>query len=365
MLRLSSPQWRVFLLCVVAAAVGRWSPRLTNDLLFTWLNYFGPCPATPVGAAAPPSGGWWCAAGPVRIAEAVEAALAVAGLVLLAFAVRWALRPLREVAALIRNVGPHGLGHRVTVGRFAGVTVQLAEAINQMLERVSVGYDSQRRFAAAASHELRTPLAVQRTLIEVGLANNPGPAKVAAVAEQLLAANERNVQLVDALLVLSESDRGLAARGLVRLDIIAEKVLVEHRAAAERAAVTISSALQPRTVDGEQVLLERMVTNLVQNAIKYNRPGGTIHVAVTDRPAFTIANSGDDVPESEVLRLFEPFQRLGADRMNRPDGVGLGLTIVRSIAQAHDGAVTCHSTGRDGLRFEVFLPLVDRSITVP
>nr|WP_308129589.1 HAMP domain-containing sensor histidine kinase [Actinoplanes polyasparticus] len=339
---------------MVAAAAGRWSPRLTNDLLSTLvLHNGGICAVTPVGAAASPTPGWWCAAGQVRIVEAV---LAGAGLVLLALAVRWALRPLRDVAALIRNVGPQGLSHRVTAGRFTGVTVQLAEAINQMLERVSVGYDSQRRFAAAASHELRTPLAVQRALIEVGLANNPGPAKVAVVAEQLLAANERNVQLIEALLVLSESDRGLAARGPVRLDLIVENVLVEHRAAAERAAVTISSALQPRTVDGEQVLLERMVTNLVQNAIKYNRPGGTIHVAVAARPALTIANSGDDVPESETLRLFEPFQRLGADRMNRPDGVGLGLTIVRSIAQAHDGAVNCHTTGRDGLRFDVVLP---------
>jgi len=104
------------------------------------------------------------------------------------------------------------------------------------------------------------------------------------------------------------------------------------------------------------VLLERLVTNLVQNAIKYNRPGGTIDVAVADRPALTIGNTGDDVPASAVDRLFEPFQRLGGDRMARVAGVGLGLTIVRSIARAHDGTVSCRSTGQDGLRFELSLP---------
>ena len=366
-MRLSSPRWRVLIVCVVAAAFGRWLPELAGRLVAVWNGHLGgPCPAVPArpvagstGATAPSSGDWWCGLqlGVVGQRRAAEVALAVLGAVLLLVAARWALGPLRQAASVIRVVGPQNFGQRVTAGRFGGEGAVLAGALNEMLERVGVGYESQRRFAAAASHELRTPLAVQRALIEISLANDPGPEKVKILAEQLLAANERNVRLIEALLVLSESDRGLSGRGPVRLDQIVEAVLADHRAQAAEAGVTVTSSLRPRTVDGDHVLLERLVTNLVQNAIKYNRPGGTIDVVVADRPALTITNTGDDVPVSAVGRLFEPFQRLGGDRISRADGVGLGLTIVRSVVHAHDGVVTCHSTGQDGLRFEISLPV--------
>jgi signal transduction histidine kinase len=351
-MRLSSPRWRVLVLVVVAAAAGRFLPDVAARVTRVWQTYLGgACPAASVGGTA--ARGWWCDSRPAGV---VELGLVLLGAALLGPAIWWALRPLREVTAVVADVGPTNLGRRLTASRLGGETTALARAVNGMLERVAVGYESQRRFAAAASHELRTPLAVQRVLIEVGLANGPSPEKVEVVAEQLLAANERNVRLIEALLVLSESDRGLAGRSPLRLDLIVEKVLVEHRAQAAEAGLTITSALQPRLVPGEQVLLERLVSNLVQNAIKYNRPGGTIDVTVAGRPALTIANTGDDVPASAVDRLFEPFQRLGGDRMARVEGVGLGLTIVRSIVRAHDGTVSGHSTGHDGLRFEISLP---------
>ncbi|BCJ49853.1 two-component sensor histidine kinase [Actinoplanes sp. NBRC 14428] len=356
-MRLSSPRWRVLLVCAAAVLLGRLVPELAGRVLLLWRAHLGGgCPAAAVSAE--PSPGWWCAlpAGPVTQARIVEAVLVLLGAGLLLVAVRWALGPLRDVAGVIRVVGPQNLGQRLTAGRFGGEAQVLARAVNEMLERVAVGYESQRRFAAAASHELRTPLAVQRALVEVSLANSPTPQKVEVVAEQLLAANERNVNLIEALLVLSESDRGLAGRTAVRLDHVVEKVLADHREQAAAAGVTITSRLSPRPVDGEELLLERLVTNLVQNAVKYNRPGGTIDVVVGDRPTLTVANTGDDVPVSAVARLFEPFQRLGGDRINRADGVGLGLTIVSSIVRAHGGTVTCHSTGHDGLRLEVDLP---------
>jgi signal transduction histidine kinase len=269
----------------------------------------------------------------------------------------WAVgQPIRELAAQIRSLGPQNFSYRVHSGSRRGAMADLADAVNAMISRVAVGYESQRRFAADASHELRTPLAVQRTLIEVGLARNPSPEKLRVLSEQLLETNERNVRLIEALLVLSETDRGLASRSELRLDTIVASVLAEHRHSAAQAQVTITPRLTSRAVIGERVLLERLVSNLVQNAIKYNRPGGTITVVVGGEPALAVENTGDDVPAEAVAGLFEPFRRLNGARIDHSGGVGLGLTIVRSIVQAHDGTITGSSSGSDGLRVEVFLP---------
>jgi len=271
-------------------------------------------------------------------------------------ALGWAVRPIREVATQITQLGPLNFGYRLPSGGRRGEMSELADSVNGMISRVAAGYESQRRFAADASHELRTPLAVQRTLIEVGLARHPNPDRLAVITEQLLENNERNVRLIESLLVLSESDRGLVSRSALRLDEIAASVIADHRHQAERAQVTITSSLAPRSVIGEDVLLERLVTNLLQNAIKYNRPGGRISVTVGVRPALVVDNTGDDVPADAVARLFEPFRRLNGARIDHSGGAGLGLTIARSITDAHGGSITGHSTGRDGLRIEVWLP---------
>jgi signal transduction histidine kinase len=232
----------------------------------------------------------------------------------------------------------------------------LGRTIDDMMDRIATGYEAQRRFAADASHELRTPLAVQRTLIEVSMADELTTSQLELVTEQLLATNERNERLIDGLLVLSESDRGLRSRTALRLDRIAAAVLDAHRKRAAEAGVTITSDLQPRTVLGEQVLLERLVTNLVQNALKYNRRDGTIDVRVGAEPALVVVNTGDDVPPEDVPALFEPFRRRAGARIDHSGGAGLGLAIARSITQAHDGLITASSTGHDGLRVQVSFP---------
>jgi signal transduction histidine kinase len=224
------------------------------------------------------------------------------------------------------------------------------------MDRIAMGYEAQRHFAANAAHELRTPLAVQRTLIEVGLTRATTPEKLELVTAQLLATNERNERLIEGLLVLSESDRGLVTKIPLRLDTIVASVLDDHEARAREAGVTINRKLEPRTVLGEQVLLERLVTNLVQNAIKYNRADGTIDVEVGGEPALIVTNTGDDVPPEAVAGLFEPFRRLSGTRIDHSGGAGLGLTIVRSICRAHDGVIAAHSSGSDGLRVEIVLP---------
>jgi signal transduction histidine kinase len=144
------------------------------------------------------------------------------------------------------------------------------------------------------------------------------------------------------------------SRSPLRLDLITGSVLDAHRKRADEAGITIVSRLSPRLVLGEQVLLERLVTNLVQNALKYNRPDGTIEVEVAD--TLIVTNTGDDVPPDEVAALFEPFRRRSATRIDHSGGAGLGLAIARSITRAHDGTIAASSTGHDGLRVEVTFP---------
>ncbi|WP_127504437.1 sensor histidine kinase [Actinoplanes solisilvae] len=270
--------------------------------------------------------------------------------------VRWCLRPLRDLAPVIANVGPQNLGHRLRPGNGGDGLAVLGRAIDDMMDRIAVGYEAQRRFAADASHELRTPLAVQRTLIEVGLARTLTDDQLSLLAAQLLETNERNERLIEGLLVLSESDRGLVARTPLRLDLITASVLGSYGPRAAEAGLTITSSLSPRVVLGEQVLLERLVSNLVQNALKYNRPGGTVDVRVGDDPALVVINTGDDIPADEVPALFEPFRRRSGTRIDHSGGAGLGLSIARSIVRAHDGIITASSTGHDGLRVQVSFP---------
>ncbi|MEV6813428.1 HAMP domain-containing sensor histidine kinase [Micromonospora sp. NPDC051296] len=297
---------------------------------------------------------------PARELTGLAGLLTVLGLLVLAMvgiwaAAVWCLRPVRDLAGPISHVGPQNLGHRIRP-RGNDELARLARSIDEMMERIAAGYEGQRRFAANASHELRTPLAVQRTLIEVGMARSLTGEQLELLTGQLLETNERNERLIEGLLALSESDRGLRSRIPLRLDEIVSTVLAVYQERAEAAGVTIESHLVPRVVMGERVLLERLVTNLVENAIKYNRPGGTLTVTVGGAPALTVVNTGQVVPAEAVAGLFEPFRRLARDRTNHSGGAGLGLAIARSITQAHDGLIAARPAEYGGLRVEVQLP---------
>ncbi|MGV9977457.1 sensor histidine kinase [Micromonospora wenchangensis] len=361
-MNLPSPARRMLL---VVGALLLVAPFVTTaaDLLLALWREFGPswC-ATPALQAPEGDAPFVC----VQVFRRPSIPLAIAvTLVLLALfaaaypAVRWCLRPLRDLVPVIADVGPQNLGHRLRPGPGRDELAVLGRTIDEMMDRIAVGYEAQRRFAADASHELRTPLAVQRTLIEVGLTRSLTDDQLALLAAQLLETNERNERLIEGLLVLSESDRGLLTRVPLRLDRIVATVLDAHRGRAEQAGVTIVSRLSPRLVVGEQVLLERLVVNLVQNGLKYNRPDGTLTVLVGTAPALVVENTGDDVPPDEVAALFEPFRRRFGKRIDHSGGAGLGLAIARSITRAHEGIITASSTGRDGLRVQVTFPTVD------
>ncbi|MEV6343580.1 HAMP domain-containing sensor histidine kinase [Actinoplanes sp. NPDC051851] len=358
---LRSPRRRAALICVLLLAGGYLSRDIAADVAdWTRIMVFRFCVAGDDGIGEASHSAFCTTMTQVDNSYRLMLVLALAAMLGAALAgLHWAVGPLRELAVQIGNLGPQNFAYRIRGGP-RGEMAQLAAAVNGMISRVAVGYESQRRFAADASHELRTPLAVQRTLIEVGLARGPGPERLQALTEQLLETNDRNVRLIEALLVLSETDRGLASRSEIRLDTVAGAVVEEHRGRAGQAGVAVTVRLAPRVVIGERVLLERLVTNLLQNAIKYNRPGGTVTVAVGEDPALTVENTGDDVPPEAVAGLFEPFRRLNPNRIDHSGGAGLGLTIARSIVHAHDGTITGRSSGNDGLRVEVTFPIKER-----
>ncbi|MFF5077569.1 sensor histidine kinase [Actinoplanes sp. NPDC000266] len=277
-----------------------------------------------------------------------------ATLLIVPLLVWWVLTPVRRMLPVIAQVGPQNLGHRIRPGRGRDEIKRLGRALDAMMDGIAAGYEGQRSFAANASHELRTPLALQRALIEVGLAEPLTSGQSALLATQLLETNARNERLIEGLLVLSQADQGLRTRTPQSLDGIAAGVVEAHTRAAEDADVKIKIETSPYEVEGDAVLLERLLRNLVHNAIKYNRPGGT--VTVTVGAGLIVENTGPVVPVEEVARLFEPFTRLATGRIDHSGGSGLGLAIARSIVRAHDGTITATAPADGGLRVAVSLP---------
>ncbi|XVU22936.1 sensor histidine kinase [Actinoplanes sp. CA-054009] len=279
-----------------------------------------------------------------------------ATLLLVPLLVWWVLTPVRRMLPVIAQVGPQNLGHRIRPGRGRDEIKRLGRALDAMMDGIAAGYEGQRSFAANASHELRTPLALQRALIEVGLAEPLTSEQSALLATQLLETNARNERLIEGLLVLSQADQGLRTRTPQSLDDIAAGVVDAHTRAAGDADVKIKMEASPYEVEGDAVLLERLIRNLVHNAIKYNRPGGTVTVTVgAGGAALTVENTGPVVPVEEVARLFEPFTRLATGRIDHSGGSGLGLAIARSIVRAHDGTITATALDGGGLRIAVSL----------
>ena len=272
----------------------------------------------------------------------------------------WALQPLAATAETVRRLGPQNLGQRIRLEGGADAFKELADALDNALDRLAAGYESQRRFAANASHELRTPLAVQRLLTEVAMEAPEAGEDLRRLGVQLLRTNERNENLIEGMLVLAESDRGLAGKVDVRLDELASAVLDAHQELAAEQGVSFRRKLSATVVSGDSVLLERLIANLVSNAVKYNEPGGWVEVEVeavgaAGGPALTVRNTGQRVPAEAVPTLFEPFRRLGTERVRGRGGVGLGLAIVRSIVLAHEGTIRVRPRTEGGLELEVGL----------
>ncbi len=268
------------------------------------------------------------------------------------------LRPLQRITATAQRVSQDNLDERIGLEGPRDELKELADTFDGMLGRLSGAFASQRRFVANASHELRTPLTVIRTELEVTLADpNATTAELRSMAETVRDATLATERLIQALLTLARSEGGVQRRDPVDLADAARLALGQAGSEAAARNIAMHPTLDPGPVRGDRRLLERLVANLVENAVRHNRDGGAVEVRtsrVADRSTVEVRNDGEVIPPEALSSLLEPFQRL--DRSARGDGAGLGLSIVRSVAEAHGGSVELTARPSGGLIVRVSLP---------
>jgi signal transduction histidine kinase len=269
------------------------------------------------------------------------------------------LRPVREITATARRASEQHLGERLALTGPRDELRELADTFDDMLERLDTAFATQRRFVANASHELRTPLTMMRTAIDVTLAK---PSLTASQLTDMAVRVRRSIDkaesMIEALLTIAVSDQGKLSTEFTDLATLAEDAIDAAAPTIERLNLKVDAELDPAGVVGDPQLLERMISNLVDNAVRHNEPGGWIRLRTgsSDAAAYLkIANSGPFVPDDAVPSLFEPFRRMEA-RTGTRDGVGLGLSIARSVATAHHAIVTASSQPGGGLDISVLIP---------
>jgi signal transduction histidine kinase len=268
------------------------------------------------------------------------------------------LAPVHAITATARRVASQNLHERIGLTGPRDEIIELAETFDDMLDRLDATFSSQRRFVANASHELRTPLATSRALLEVALADPDAPEQLRAVGGQLLAVNARSEQLIEGLLVLARSENDLTERADVDLAAVVEHATDGLESEFTDAGVTLRQGLQTAVVRGSAVLLERLAVNLLQNAARHNVAGGGATVrtmAEHGSAVIEVTNTGAVIPADAAGQLFEPFHRHGEERLSG-HGVGLGLSIVRSVARTHGGDAVAASRPGGGLVVRVTLP---------
>jgi signal transduction histidine kinase len=292
--------------------------------------------------------------------------LALLGLAIIAFAFGYAmagrvLSPLGRITRTARAVAGSDLSRRIELDGPDDELKELADTFDEMLDRLQRAFTAQQRFVGNASHELRTPLAINRTLLEVHLSDPGAPIELQQLGKTLLATNERSEQLVEGLLLLARSDNQIVERKPVDLAEVAEQAVDQVLGEAAAKGVVIRGEQKPSVVQGNGVLLERIALNLVQNAVRYNVPeDGWVEVTTEvqhGHAVLIVSNTGPVVPAYEIDNLFEPFRRLRTERTGSDKGVGLGLSIARSVARAHGGHIAAQPREGGGLVMRVTLPI--------
>ena len=265
-----------------------------------------------------------------------------------------ALRPVHQITTAARAASEHNLSARVAPRGPRDELRELAETFDEMLGRLQAAFEGQQRFIANASHELRTPLAVMRATVDVVLANPDSTrADLRDMAADIRAAVDHAEHVIGALLILARNERGLTVREEVDLATVAEDVL-DTAALGDR---RVDATLEQAAISGDLVLAERLIANLVDNAVRYNAAAGDIWIStrtVAGSSQLTVANTGPVISPADAGRIFQPFQRL-SDRTSH-DGFGLGLAIVASIAAIHGGTVTARPRNDGGLSVTVTIP---------
>lgn len=291
--------------------------------------------------------------------------IALAAVTVLAVVTGWliagrVLRPMRTMKTATQQITERSLHERLALPGPRDEVKDLADTIDDLLARLQAAFEAQRRFVASASHELRTPLTLNRALLEVALAD---PAASAAdlrgTCEDLITAGEQQERLVEALLTLATAEHGLDRADEFDLADIARRALEPQHARAASRGLHLEISLGRAVVHGDPDLAERLAANLIDNAIRYNIPGGSVEVrtgTTRDHAVLTVANTGPAVPPDKAGQLFEPFQRLIDDRASHLDGHGLGLSIVRAIADAHNASLEARPQPHGGLVVKACFP---------
>jgi signal transduction histidine kinase len=293
-------------------------------------------------------------------------AILLVGIAVAAAAIGWiiagrVLRPLSTITGAARRIAASSLHERLALNGPDDELKELADTLDSLFARLEASFDAQRRFAANASHELRTPLTRERTLLQVTRAD---PASTTdtwrAVSEELLASNAEQERLIEALLTLASGEADTSQRESLDLTDITSAALAAAQPGIRRLGLQVHTDIQPAILDGDPLLVQQLVTNLIDNAVRHNIGGGDVQVATATRgghAVLSVSNSGQVIPAAEVDRLFQPFQRLGPRPARRGGGHGLGLSIVRAIATTHGAAIAVRARPGGGLAVDVtFLP---------
>lgn len=291
-----------------------------------------------------------------------DSGIALAVLAVASIALGWlvadrALRPLGVITAAARATSASNLSERLSLADSYEEFRELGDTLDGLFARLEAAFESQRHFVANASHELRTPLAAERTVLQVALADPHASAEsLRAACRQLLELGQQQERLIDALLTLATSQRGLRIREPFDLAGITAQVTDGRRPDAARLGVRLETRLAPAIATGDPSLAESLVTNLVDNAIRHNVPDGQVQVTTAtraDRSCFSISNTGPVIPPGEVARICEPFRQLDGERTRHGGGHGLGLAIVSAVASAHDANLAVRARPDGGLDITV------------
>ena len=294
-----------------------------------------------------------------------RSAVALVIMALLSIALGWfiagaVLRPLRAITAKVRQISAANLSERLALNGPDDELRELGDMFDGLLARLEVSFIAQRQFIANAAHELRTPLARQRVISQVALADPAASAEsLRAAHERVLASGAEQQQLIDALIALARGQAGLDRRECVDLAEVIRRVVSARRPDAEHRNLTMHLTLDLALTAGSPQLVEQLAVNLVDNALRHNLPEGQVDITtrtLNSCAVLSIANTGPAVSATAVDRLFQPFQRAGADRVSRGDGLGLGLSIVQAIAVAHGATLTARPVPEGGLQVEVTFP---------
>jgi signal transduction histidine kinase len=267
------------------------------------------------------------------------------------------LRPLQTITATARAISVSNLHERLALDGPNDELRELGDTFDELLGRLEASFEAQRQFVANASHELRTPLTLERAILEVTLADPAASAaSLRAACERVLAIGDRQEHTIEALLTLARSERGVDRRQPLLLDAITGRLIAERRDELERRGLRLDTQLSDAPTTGDPRLIERLVANLLDNAIHHNAPHGWVTVTTAadgEQAVLSVANSGPVIDPEEAERLTQPFRRHGTERTGHDDGHGLGLSIVRAIATAHGATLAVLPQAAGGLRVEV------------